>query len=122
MRILNFKNFRIFELHHDKMEDLLKQNRVYKFLFKDDEGEYILECKLSEYGWSLHREIIYYDFTVLKSDTDKYRPGGRMILGLNFNEQENRFNFFPYYNETDSKYRMMVMDKKTYKAYIKLLK
>jgi hypothetical protein len=46
--------------------------------------------------------------------------GGRMILGLDFNDSENRFNFFPYYNETNSKYKMMNMDKKIYKSYIKI--
>jgi len=104
------------------MKNLLKQNKSYKLFFRDEEGEHILECKLSEYGWSLHREVIYYDFSVLKSDSDKYRPGGRMILGLNFNEQENSFYFFPYYNEMDSKYCIMTMDRKTYKSYIKILK
>ena len=43
-----------------------------------------------------------------------------MILGLDFNDSENRFNFFPYYNEIDSKYKMMNMDKKIYKSYIKI--
>lgn len=102
------------------MENLLKQNKVYNILFRDDEGDHLAECRLSEYGWSLHREVIYYDFTILKSNSDKYRIGGRMILGLDFNDSENRFNFFPYYNETNSKYKMMNMDKKIYKSYIKI--
>jgi hypothetical protein len=103
------------------MENLLKQNKVYKFFFKDNEGEHILQCKLTEYGWSLHREIIYYDFSVVDSDSLKYRAGSRMILGLDFNNKDNEFNFYPYYNEKDSKYCVLVMNKKTYKSFIKLI-
>ena len=70
------------------MENLLEQNKVYNILFRDDEGDHLAECRLSEYGWSLHREVIYYDFTILKSNSDKYRIGGRMILGLDFNDSD----------------------------------
>jgi hypothetical protein len=115
MIILNFNKFKVLELH--KMDNLLKQLKVYELLVEDNEGKHFIKCRLSEYGWSLHREVIYYQFTVVESDSENYRIGGEMILGLNFDGRENQFHFYPYFNEVSPNQ----MTEKTIKALIKIV-
>ncbi len=117
MRILNFKKFNLLEFH--KMEDVLPQNRDYNFKIIDSEGTHFVRVKLNSYGWSLHREIIYYEFTVTESDTDSYLVGGMMILGLDFNKRNNQFHFYPYYFD-EGIHKMNQMSEITKKAYIEV--
>ncbi len=97
MRILNFKKFKLLELKG--MENVLAQNLEYDLYIKDEDGGHNVSVILSSYGWSLHREIIYYEFTVSDSNSEFYPIGGLMILGLDFNGKENRFRFYPYFND-----------------------
>ena len=60
MKILNFKKFNLLEFH--KMDNILPQNREYDLKIKDNDGTHFVRVKLTSYGWSLHREIIYYEF------------------------------------------------------------
>ncbi len=114
MRILNFKKFNLLEFH--KMENVLPLNREYNFKIIDSEGTHFIRVKLSSYGWSLHREIIYYEFTVIESDTESYPIGGMMILGLDFNKENNQFHFYPYYFD-EGIHKMDQMSEITKKAY-----
>jgi len=115
MRILNFKKFNLLEFH--KMENVLPLNREYNFKLTEDSTTHYLKVKLSSYGWSLHREIIYYEFTVIESETESYPVGGLMILGLDFDKKINQFHFYPYYFDEGS-HKMHQMSELTKKAYI----
>jgi hypothetical protein len=115
MKLLKFKKFNLNELNKSIDLPLLIENKIYKMKL----DEHLLECKLSEYGWSTHREIIHYEFTILKSDTDKYPKGGMFILGLDFNDKDNTFHLYPYYNDVNHK--LISMSEKTCKAHIKII-
>jgi hypothetical protein len=117
MRILNFKKFNLLEFH--KMENVLPVNREYNFKITEDSVIHYLKVKLSSYGWSLHREIIYYEFTVVESETSSYPVGGMMVLGLNFNKKLNHFHFYPYYFD-EGPHKMNQMAEITKKAYIEM--
>ena len=118
MRILRFDKFKLLELH--QMKNVLPQNKVYTFLITDENGKNTIDVKLTNYGWSLHREIIYYEFTVVESNYSKYNEGGMMILGLEFDDRENSFYFYPYYNDT-GKNKMNQTNQLRYKANIKII-
>ena len=117
MRIQKFNRF-ILELH--QMENILPLNQIYNMIFRDKTGEYLLSCELIEHGWSLHREIIYYRFKIIKSDSELYRIGAEFVVSLNFNKKENTFNLFPFSNET-GKNKLKSMEQKRCTAYIEIL-
>ncbi len=119
MRILNFKKFNLLEFQ--KMDSILPQNQEFNLKIVDSEGEHFVRVKLTSYGWSLHREIIYYEFTIIDSDTESYLIGGIMILGLDFDKNENRFHLYPYYNDQGI-HKKDQMSEITKIAYIEILK
>jgi hypothetical protein len=117
MRILNFEKFNLLEFH--KMDNILPQNHEYDFKIVDVDGTHFVKVKLSSYGWSLHREIIYYEFTVIESESESYITGGVLILGLDFNKKKNQFHFYPYYND-EGAHKMDQMSEITKNAYIEI--
>jgi len=119
MKILNFKKFNLLEFH--KMDNILPQNREYDLKITDNDGTHFVRVKLTSYGWSLHREIIYYEFTVIESDSTEYVIGGIMILGLDFDKSSNQFHFYPYYND-EGEHKKDQMSEITKNAYIEILK
>jgi hypothetical protein len=105
-------------LYSQKMSEYLTQNKIYELIVSDLFGDNTITCKLSNYGWSLHREIIYYEFSIIDSSHINLIEGGVMILGINFDNKENTFNFFPYFNSDEHRFEQTI--KKTFKAHIKL--
>jgi hypothetical protein len=117
MRILNFEKFNLLEFH--KMENILPLNREYNLKITEDSVIHFLKVKLSSYGWSLHREIIYYEFTIIESESNSYPVGGMMVLGLEFNKRVNQFHFYPYYYDEGS-HKKNQMAEITKNAYIEI--
>jgi hypothetical protein len=118
MRVLNFEKFRLLELKG--MENVLTQNKEYNLKIIDNEGEHFVSVLLSSYGWSLHREIIYYEFTIVSSKSDYYPIDGLIILGLDFNKKNNNFHFYPYFNNYGD-HKKDQMTEITKEAYIEIL-
>jgi hypothetical protein len=118
MRILNFKKFKLLEFHQ---QDVLTQSKIYELKLVDSQGSHFLKVELTSYGWSLHRHIMNYEFTVIESSTNSYIPGGVMILGLDFNKKENKFYFYPFYNDTKD-HKLEQTKKLTKQAYIEIIK
>jgi hypothetical protein len=117
MSILKFKQFIVAEFQ--SYNDFLKKGQVYKLKLQDLNGEHNIECVISEFGMSLHREITHYQFSIINSDSKDYPIDGEIILGINFDGQENQFNLFPFYNST-GKNRLRNTERISKKAHIEL--
>lgn len=118
MIILNYISFKLFELKNERA-NILPQNKNFNLKISDDDGLHHIIVKLTSYGWSAHREIIYYEFTIIESDSEFYRKDGVLLLGLDFDKKVNNFYFYPYYNDT-GKFRMHQMSELIKNAYIEL--
>lgn len=118
MTILNYTTFKLLELKTGE-SSILPQNKKVNLKISDSDGEHFIVVNLTSYGWSSHREIIYYEFTVVESSSDFYRKGGLLILSLNFDKKENQFYFYPYFNES-GKMKMYQMSEQLKKAYIEI--
>lgn len=117
MRILNYKKFQLLELKG--MENVLTQNKEYNLKIVDDKGTHYITVLLS-YGWSLHREIIYYEFSITNSNSEQYPNDGLLILGLDFNKKNNNFLFYPYFNNY-KEHKKDQMSELTKNAYIEIV-
>jgi hypothetical protein len=118
MRVLNFEKFKLLELKG--MENVLTQNKIYNLKIVDNEGEHYVSVLLSSYGWSLHREIIYYEFTITDSNSDIYLKDGLLILGLDFDKKHNTFHLYPYFNNY-GEHKKDQMSEFTKHAYIEII-
>jgi hypothetical protein len=93
--LIQFKKFSILE----SITPNLKEYSKYKLLFEDEKGTHETFCQLLEFGWGLDRSKVFHRFRILKSDSNKYPVGAEFILGMDFNNKENEFLFYPYCNE-----------------------
>jgi hypothetical protein len=117
MGVLSFKQFLLVEFQ--SYNNFLKKGQVYQLKIEDENGVHNINCVISEYGMSLHREITHYQFSIINSDSQDYPVDGEIILGINFDGQENHFNLFPFYNST-GKNRLRNMERLSKKAHIEL--
>lgn len=92
---------------------------MYILQIIDESGTHNIECVISEYGMSLHREVTYYQFSIIKSDSIEYPVDGEIILDKNFDGQENHFNLFPFYNSKGKK-RLLNSKRISKRAHIEL--
>jgi hypothetical protein len=95
-----------------------KEYSKYNLQFEDKEGIHETLCVLLEFGWGLDRSKLFHRFRILKTDSNKYPVGAEFILGMDFNDRDNEFLFYPYYNEKPG---IRSSTELRYKAYITLL-
>lgn len=112
MRILNFNQFKLLELHSN--DKILQVNKNYNLKIEDKDGLHFLEVLLESHGYSLHRHIINYEFKIIKSNTKNYLVNGRIILGLDFNKLTNQFLYYPFWFDETSKSQTTQIIKKGY--------
>lgn len=92
MKIYKYSQF-INELHMNT-SNLIQPGTILNLKFTDDDGVHMTKCHLT-WGYSPHREPIYYELNILESDSEKYNVGAQLILGFDFNGQVDKFLFHP---------------------------
>jgi hypothetical protein len=113
MKVLKFNQYSILESTPNLIE-----NKILTLQFTDESGQYEVLSKMIDRGWGLDRSVIYYRFSIIKSNSDKYPTTGEFILPIDFNDKEFTFLMYPYYNELHSKRAMTELH---YKAYCKII-
>jgi hypothetical protein len=96
--LIQFKQFSILE----SKTPSLKEYSKYKIRFENEIGLHETLCILLQFGWGLDRSKIFHRFRILKSESNKYPVGSEFILGMDFNDRDNEFLFYPYCNERPS--------------------
>lgn len=92
MKIYKYSQF-INELHTNT-SNLIQPGTILTLKFTDDDGIHTTKCYFT-WGYSLHREPIYYEVDILESDSEKYNVGAQIILGFDFNGKVDKFLFHP---------------------------
>ena len=93
MKIFKYSQF-INELHMNKTDDLIAPGSLLTLKFTDDDGVHLAKCSF-KWGYSAHRDPIYYEVDIIESDSEKYNIGAQLILGFDFNGKEDKFLFHP---------------------------
>jgi hypothetical protein len=92
MKIYKYSQF-INELHMNT-SNLIQPGTILNLKFTDDDGVHMTKCHFN-WGYSPHREPIYYELDILESDSEKYNVGAQLILGFDFNGKVDKFLFHP---------------------------